>query len=293
MAQKQPPPGFNSSGNISDPSAFVEDILIKHSKISLIGAQRAFKEYPTFKEDKTTSGNLMDNNTDGSKKYQSIDSLKLTRVSASGAKNCCWFDSFLYCMSLKYRKMNYIQRQQTYINFRNYITKNKEEIKKYIPSSYDIIKPILDEDLTDKNKEKEIDSATGFGIAWYFGVNLIYIRYKDTNVTIICDYAYQSPDCKTIIMNYTGNHFEPVGILGLDPESKFSEKESTFLFDWSDSALCPLKTIQTKCKEENPSFDKIWTEPSSCETPAPSGGKRRKTRKARRSKRKATKSRRR
>jgi hypothetical protein len=302
MGSKQPPPGFNSSGNISDPSAFVEDFITKnYPKFTGMLRIATIKPYKPVYKKISSSKMLADGQTD--KEYELLETIKLARIAASGVNNCCWFDSFLQCTSPKYRKLDSASRKLIREAFRAACGQDKtiNDIIKVLPSfmnpdtGLEVTKDKLKTDIT--NLTKDIDWIHGYAIAWYFGVNLIYIIREENQVKVQCQTSYQSPDCKTILVYHTGNHFEPVGVLGLNSENKVVEKESKFLFAWSDSALCALKKLNAPCKEINPFFDTTWSEPTSCETPPPSGGKRyrkiRKTRKVRTTKRKSVKSRRR
>jgi hypothetical protein len=301
MASKPPPPGFNSSGNINNPTAFIEDFITKNfNKFTGMVRVSSIKSYkPVYK--KTTSSKML---ADGKeeKEYETLETINLTRIAASGVNNCCWFDTFLQCTSPNYRKLDSPSRKLIREAFRAACGQEKtiNEIIKVLPSfmkpdfGLEITKEKLTTDIT--NLTKDIDWIHGYAIAWYFGVNLIYLVREDNQVKVQCQTSYQSPDCKTILIYHTGNHFEPVGVLSLDATTKLNEKESKFLFAWSDSALCGLKQLNEPCKENNPFFDTTWSEPSSCPTTnsskPTSGGKRRKTRKMRKSKRKTTKSRR-
>jgi hypothetical protein len=262
-------PGFSADGTfIENPTALLEATIF-----SLPGAARganAAKKAPLFNEilNLNETGNLGEYPT---KSFQKIPILNLSRVSSSGAGLNCWFDSFLQCMSPKYRSIDINRRSALRDEFRNFIgTTLKESILAQRPS-------FLTKAPFEVTNEKfisnvlatgtEIEWLNGFLIAWYFGVNLIYVHRDSSGILqIACETSYQSPDCKTIIINHNGNHFEPIGkvVVGADKKLVEGESGSKFLFSWSDKELCNLKELNTMC-HGNRHINSIWTQPTACE----------------------------
>lgn len=252
-------PGFADDGlTIDDPVAVVETVV--RSGIRQSGQFRVIQTPPTFEKYGTNlPANII--NTPGLspstyiqmlseeadrniKSYLAIPTIEsFTRISASGNKNICWFDSFLMCMSPSYRGLSLKNRPKVVSGFRNWCRLRQDKILAQIPSfiSQEFVN-IFKNDLN--NQSGPIEAHTGFMIAWYFGVNIIYYILNNEGVFIFNDpfINYQSPDCKTIFMIHSEEsfHFEPLGILGLTPDNKYNEATSTFLFKWSDDKLCAL-----------------------------------------------------
>ncbi len=304
-------PGFSADGKfIENPTALLEATVP-----GLTGAARAAEvamAAPTFRTiegSSLASGMLSQTSTE--KTVQELPSIGLSRVSSSGAGLNCWFDSFLQCMSPKYRSLDLARRTDIRVGFRKYLGQEKvlNAILAQKPAlmnhpAFDFTDEKFKNDvrLESKNSSgnpisKDLDYTSGFLIAWYFGVNLIYLKrlhFPKENryeLDVVCETSYQSPDCKTIIMcNMGGYHFEPVGKVVLDSNQKLLEGENgtKFLFSWVDKELCKLKEFNnTRRCDLYPK----WSVPTACVE----GGRRhirRKTRKLKKRTRKSTKSRR-
>lgn len=254
---------------------------------------------------------------DNQKEYQVIPSLGLTRISADGNGNC-FFDSFLTIMSPTYRTLSIEQRRPVMAAFRKWCETNSQSIIQSIPkkilsekfASYsdttgDKLKAELNRrvnttiNVRQKNSsgknvivkkpvviDEEIDFEVGYLIAWYFGINLVFLAtpehhdmYPDsTNYEALCNTAYQSPSCKVGFIAFSGNHFEPLIDAKFTEDGKLNEKDTAFLFQWQDPRLCLVKTVAERCLE-GPYSDtyKSWTEPGCA---AAGGGKRRRHRRA-------------
>lgn len=238
-------PGFAEDGlAIIDPVAVIETVIKTQLKRTT-GILRSRKLAPTYEVSKypTTYTNMLVNDyAKNIKTYLEIpDAKPFVRISTSARKNGCWFDSFLSCMSPTYRSISLDNRDIVASSFRNWCRVKQDKLIEQIP---EFIKPFFNVDDFKMNLDamnKEIDAMTGFMIAWYFGVNIVYI-VLDKNGFKIDKNAYQSHDCKTIfILNIIdSNHYEPLGILGLTTDNKYNEETSTFLFEWTDQRLCKL-----------------------------------------------------
>jgi hypothetical protein len=247
--------GISPDGmQITNPTLFLESVLQR-----IPGVKGLTSAPPRFEQGANASytGILGQTSQDNLKSYQSIPSLKLSRISASGYNNCCFFDSFLTCMSPIYRGLSLQNRQMVFVAFRNWCAVNSDKILEQAP---EFVKKLID--LTSVKEEIvnlniEIDYLTGFIIAWFFGVNCVFIsKPRDRNIaskytwSIVCESSYQSPDCKTIFMINTlpltagaAGHYEPLGTLSLNEADQLDESKSKFLFDWTDRDLCKIKTI--------------------------------------------------
>jgi hypothetical protein len=299
-------PGFSADGTfIENPTALLEATVP-----GLTGAARganAAKSSPIFEKIKGTSlANDMLGEKSNQKTFQDLPGIGLSRVSASAENLNCWFDSFLQCMSPKYRSLDLTGRGKIRVGFRKYL--GQENVLNAIlaqkPTKHETFTLVFT-DFTDEKFKKDIrgetveagrsrtdlDSLSGFLIAWYFGVNLIYLkRNSEDTLEMVCETAYQSPDCKTIFMcNIGAYHFEPVGKVVLTDDRKLLEGDggSKFLFSWTDTDLCALKGLSMRCKGYPE-----WTVSASC---APTNGtqqggrrKRRTMKKRRLTKRKRT-----
>ena len=271
-------PGFSADGTfIENPTALLEAVVP-----DLTGAARAAnasKSAPVFRKVEGTSlaSGMLEENPN-QKTFQTLPGLGLSRVSASGAALNCWFDSFLQCMSPKYRHLDLARRGDIRKKFRDYL--GQETVVSSVfaqrPTRNETINLVFTDFTEDKFKKdirgetivngrpaRDLDSLTGFLIAWYFGVNLIYLKRSPQNtLEMVCETAYQSPDCKTILMcNIGAYHFEPVGKVVLTDDGKLLEGdgESKFLFSWTDTDLCTLKGLSMQCKGYPE-----WTVPVSC-----------------------------
>jgi hypothetical protein len=296
-------PGFSTDGKfIENPTKLLEE-----SVPGLTGAARAAeaaKAAPTFRTlegSSLASGMLSETPTE--KTVQALPGIGLSRVSASGAALNCWFDSFLQCMSPRYRSLDLKRRNELRVGFRKYLGQEKvlNAILAQKPTKHETFTLVFT-DFTDEKFKKDVrgetveagraltdlDSLSGFLIAWYFGVNLIYLRRTPQNeLAMMCETAYQSPDCKTIIMcNIGGYHYEPVGTVVLTDDSKLLEGEggSKFLFSWTDKELCKLNRLSKSCTGYPE-----WTLPTGC---TEGGRRRRKTRKLKKRSRKTKRGRR-
>jgi hypothetical protein len=289
-------PGFTGN-NITNPTEFLESVLERLPGVpALFRAATGGGEAPTFVENNESSGNLI-NDDEGNKLYQTIPYLGMARVSASGADNCCFFDSFLFCMSPKYRKLSIPNREIVFKLFRSWCNSNSKRIlatanKQMVNTlsetqglavnggkrNLQLAEQSIEKDFT--SKINAIGIATGWVIAWYFGVNLIYMyqnEYPGKNVNmsyphylIHCPTAYQSQDCKTIIIRQGVNHFESIGTVGIT-NNKLNESNSKFLYEWTDSRLCALKTFAKKvCQEAKGLLYKTWKFPEVCNDDNPS-----------------------
>jgi hypothetical protein len=305
-------PGFSADGTfIENPTKLLEE-----SVPGLTGAARmaaVTKVAPTFRILEGTSlASGMLSETPTEKTVQELPRINLSRVSASGAALNCWFDSFLQCMSPKYRSLDLARRNDIRVGFRKYlgqekvlnaILAQKPALMNHPALDFTDAKFINDIRLETKNAkgtiiQKDLDYTSGFLIAWYFGVNLIYLKRlhfpkEDRyDLDVICETSYQSPDCKTIIMcNIGGYHFEPVGKVVLTDDSKLLEGEggSKFLFSWEDKELCSLKEFNNTLQCD---LYPKWSAPTICTVGGRRGRIRRKTRKLTKRTRKTKKSRR-
>ena len=271
--------GFSDDGlSIINPRAFVEYIL--KNRLYKSALFRTIKP-PTFVPRETTvpaelaefpniksnyspnfSGMLDEQISKNEKSYLQIPNFgSFTRISASGINNCCWFDSFLSCISPAYRSISLENRQEAFTAFRSWCSKNSDKILSQKPA-------ILNAFYTNQEFVDELQSSTseisvlaGFLIAWFFGVNIIYIKLEPSGPIIDTLMSTQSPDCKTIFMIHIGGsgagaHYEPVGILGLTADQKLDESTSTFIFDWSDQRICQMQNLPItwtlpRCKDTN------------------------------------------
>jgi hypothetical protein len=293
-------PGFSADGTfIENPTKLLEE-----SVPGLTGAARmaaVTKVAPTFRTLEGTSlASGMLSETPTEKTVQELPRINLSRVSASGAALNCWFDSFLQCMSPNYRSLDLARRTELRVGFRKYL--GQEPVLNAIlaqkPTKHETFQLIFTDFTDDKFKKDvrgetieagraltDLDSLSGFLIAWYFGVNLMYLRRtRENELVMMCETAYQSPDCKTILMcNIGGYHYEPVGTVVLTDDSKLLEGEggSKFLFSWTDKELCKLKGLSKTC-----SGYPEWTLPTACVE----GGRRRIRRKTRKLKKRTRKS---
>lgn len=283
------------------PTQFLESILGRIpglKKVMELAPQPP--RFEMIKQNSSYTGILPQGNA---KTYQTISSLKLSRVSASGYNNCCFFDSFLSCMSPKYRSLSLQNRQMVFVAFRNWCAVNSEKILEQVP---EFIKKLVDvKTIKDEivNLNIEIDYLTGLVIAWFFGVNCVFItKPRDKNIAskytwaVVCESAYQSPECSTIFMINTlpltegaAGHYEPLGTLSLKEDGRLDEMKSKFLFGWTDRDLCKIKTICNEICKPTDFLPEVggWNLP-----PCLEGGSKKRTRRVRIRKSRKTRSRR-
>jgi hypothetical protein len=243
------------------PVKYLETILLNRREDRTAGILRTgnVKSSPIFVQ-QPTSGELQEDNTANSKSYLQIPSFgQFTRISASGDKNNCWFDAFLCCMSPKYRMLSLNNRQIVVQGFRNLCRENVGNIAKEMPSI--LTKKYTPENLAEEltaTPPREISMLAGFAIAWYFGVNIIYINIGNAGAVLDTTLPVQSQDCKTIFIGRVGeDHYEPVGILVIE-NTKLDETRSAFVFEWIDKTICEI-----------PNRPADWTLPTCAPVPAP------------------------
>ncbi len=248
-----PIPGWNAGKTrIENPTLFLESVLETLPGVkALFDAAATKDERPTFT--KVTGELGIDDSTKNQKKYMDMPILNLSRLSSSGDDSHCWFDSFLQCMSPKYRTLSNANRNTVFHEFRLWCRTNKDILYKVSPNKiynseelaqeYLISKAEFMSDLT--NTGSFINAMTGFVIAWYFGVNVVYIYTNSGNLEISNQSAYQSETCKTIFIYFIRNHFEPIGAFNVDSTNKQDETRSKLLFDWTDPRLCAMKVLST------------------------------------------------
>jgi hypothetical protein len=256
-------PGFSADGlSIENPTLFLQSILppLKAS------------EPPTLQKASNTASMLIDPINQNIKFFESTSIPGLSRISSSAYNNCCWFDTFLYCMIPDYRATSITDRIPIFKAFREWCTNHAEKILAEAPSFMN--KPGLSDAITQfktnvGNLKSEIDWLSGFLIAWYFGVNLIYVNQPYKGIyALVCETAYQSPDCKVILMNLsqstasTARHYEPIGNLNFNTE---------FIFDWKEentpgsNALCYLKQFkELVCDKSGFKIHASWKYPKKC-----------------------------
>lgn len=264
-----PIPGFSADGlSIENPTLFLQSILPRINPT----------EPPTIQK-ATATPMLIDPTGENIKFFEKIQIPYATRISSSAYNNCCWFDSFLYCMIPEYRATSITNRIPIFQAFRKWCVKHADQILKEAPTFMnkeglsDAI-PFFKENVG--NLTSEIDSLSGFLIAWYFGVNLIYVNQPYKGIyALVCETAYQSPDCKVILMNLSqgsvANHYEPIGIVYLNTKNQLDENDSTFMFDWKEEGtqgygtLCYLKHFKEHvCDKSELKYHANWKYPKTC-----------------------------
>lgn len=262
MAELQ---GFAPDGlTIEDPERYVQSVLLRLvNQVPRISGSWRKMNPPTLEEftgaaDELTT--LIEMTKDNMKQFVEVPDVGLRRLSASGILNCCWFDAFLQCMSKQYNNLPLNDRVEVRKRFRVWCNDHVEEILAQIPR--DVFPAGPADYLTDdqiradlSDTEDEIDAQTGMFIAWYFGVNCIVVHKQAGEYLVECQNAYQSPECKTIVIYYENAHFEPMGKFELDSNNKMTNAK--FLFDWSDTDLCILKNLSMACENIDP-----WTAPT-------------------------------
>lgn len=271
--------GFAEDGlTITDPAKVVTSVLFKllnKQRKILLPAWRKPNQDPLYEpynaQVEPYPSMLSESKIDNTKDYFKEDTVGLTRVSASAARNCCWFDAFLMCISPSYREKSFDLRESVRFAFREWCRTNVNAIIAQIPreifsEAYGYPSDLyITQDLADT--DTDIDAMTGLFIAWYFGVNCIYVyrEARSTTPSIVCQSAYQSPECKTIIIYHSGNHFEPMGTFTVGANKHMTNAK--FLFDWDDAELCQLKALSAVC---NPAGSRLadvlpqWTNPQRC-----------------------------
>jgi hypothetical protein len=248
-----------SRGTIDEPDEFLYKTALSKLETAVF---RIKQELPSLKLAPTTvTRNLVQ--TEKEKLYQPLEGTGLARVSANGSKNGCWFDAFLTALSNKYRNLSLKSRIEIETLFRQWCAAepNVSAIHAAAPNFLKKagICPKLDAFKASLGaNKKEIDELDGYLIAWYFGVNLIYLKRDDASkqIQIVCNTSYQSPDCQCIFVFHTGNHFEPCSVV-TDGQA---EKDLEYLFDWSDTTLCQLQIVSKQCT--NDLFDTSWVKPN-------------------------------
>jgi hypothetical protein len=265
-------PGFSADGIfIENPSLFLQSIVSIPKSINP----------PKF--EKNTRASLLIDTRVNSKLVESTNIPGLSRISSSAENNCCWFDSFLQCMIPAYRSLSIETRIPIFKAFRAWCAKD-ENIKKILNEAPSFMnKSGLSDVLIQfkgnvQNLTSEIDWLSGFLIAWYFGVNLIYVNqpYKGL-YALVCETAYQSPNCSSIIMNLSessassAKHYEPIGIISLNNQSMLDELKSRFIFNWKEEntpgsdALCYLKLFkELVCDKSGFKIHDSWKYPKNC-----------------------------
>lgn len=309
QARKPIPPGMaeNSAGiSIIDPILYVETIISSIRKGGIAGILRSgrqstspiFTNHPTSPPSNVQltpnlqtmysenyDGILSEETSTNIKTYLQLPSFgEFTRISASGYNNNCWFDSFLCCMSPRYRMLTLTQRQEVTQAFRNLCNENIRKIVNEMPTLLKELYPETELQYELSTPMREISMLAGFAIAWYFGVNIIYIKFEPTGPIIDTTMSIQSPDCKTIFMCHTGGmtgsaHYEPVGILGLTND-RLDEKKSTFVFEWTDTRICqmpnrPAEWVQPNCSTNSNAGSIVSANTNNTARRASIGGKRR------------------
>jgi len=242
---------------IEDPGQYLETTVLSSFETAVF---RTKNRLPSLKL-ATVSGNLVQ--TEQEKFYQPLEGTGLARVSANGSRNGCWFDAFLTALSAKYRNLSLKNRIEIETLFRKWCAAepNVSAIHKAAPNflkKADLC-PKLDAFKASLGADKqEIDELDGYLIAWYFGVNLIYLKRDEASkqIQIVCNTSYQSPDCSCIFIYHTGNHFEPCTVVA-DGQT---EKDLEYLFQWDDRTLCKLQTLSKQCT--NDLFDTSWVKPN-------------------------------
>ena len=258
MANKLP--NTSTSTNIDDPSTFLDDTVLSTFETAIFRMPN--QSLPTLK----LAPNTMVNNlvqTEQEKFYQPLEGTGLARVSANGSKNGCWFDAFLTAVSTKYKSLSLKNRSDIETMFRKWCAAEPHvnAIHKAAPNFLKKagLCPALDAFKASLGADKqEIDELDGYLIAWYFGVNLVYLKHDDASkqIKIVCNTSYQSPDCSCIFLYHTGNHFEPCTVVA-DGQA---EKGLEYLFQWDDRILCQLQTLSKQCT--NDLFDTSWVKPN-------------------------------
>jgi hypothetical protein len=257
--------GFAPDGlTIENPEQYVNSVLMRlvNQIPRIIGQWRKINP-PTLEEytgpaDELTT--LIEMPKDNMKQFVEVPEVGLRRLSASAISNCCWFDAFLQCMSVQYNNLPLNDRVEVRKRFRKWCNEHVEHIIAQIPRDVFPTGPggyLTDDeiraDLSDT--EDEIDAQTGMFIAWYFGVNCIVVHRQAGEYLVECQIAYQSPECKTIVIYFENAHFEPMGKFAV--ASNNTMMNDKFLFDWSDTDLCLLKDVSMKCTAME-----AWTEPT-------------------------------
>jgi hypothetical protein len=282
MAKKQVPFGFAEDGlTITNPTGVVINVVdAMLRRINLLIAWRKDTTEPIY-----TAYNpaiepiprmLAEVPKDNEKTYFLEQEVGLKRVSASATNNCCWFDAFLTAMYPDYRKKSFGMRQQMRELFRGWCAEHTNDILAQIPrdifstgNGYSSDQEVISEIA---NLSQEIDAITGFFIAWYFGVNCVYIHREGgkSNVSVLCTSAYKSDECKTLVIYNTGNHFEPMGVFEI---VNGKMQNATFMFDWSDPRLCKLIELGSTCNPRGGLLANVlpqWQVPAYCPD-APTG----------------------
>lgn len=286
MTATRIPPGWNTTGKkISDPIAFVESIV----EPIIQQTPRLDSRVPTYTQTKNENHSdiLSFDATRSVYDYEEIPSFGLTRISADGDSNNCWFDSFLFCMSPSYRALSIMNRKSIRNHFRKWCAENVKTIYESVPSVIrssvefsDIDQPLLEVDF--KNPKKEIDTLEGFMIAWFFGVNCIVFATPGMHPDVsesneyepICETMFQSPNCKVICMAFSGNHYEPL-VRATFSGTSLLEKDTTTLFSWNDPQLCkPIQKALSRCNQAEFGIMKEYPWKVTCAT---SGGRRRRS----------------
>lgn len=276
-------PGFNASGrHIVDPSAYLDYVLMNELQEGerMLQTDVNAGEMPSIaKSPKPGDVMLPSSVKKNAKSYQTIPFVGLARVASSPDDNHCWFDSFLTCISKKYNMLNLQKRDNVVKGFRKWCSReeNLSKIIKGFPKKiYKIKSEAPSEELlrTDiSTLDGFIDARTGFAIAWFFGVNCIYIHQdEEENIVLECQTSYQSPDCKVVFIYHTGNHFEPIGLLSEDDikvGKKYKVENIKFLFQWNDPALCNVKYMNKLCGGKDAFvMDSSWEKPTECGAPS-------------------------
>ena len=246
-------------GKIADPVRLVESVF----EFEGINIPKGSKKPSFVQFDKDVNKNTVTNNL---KKFELLPDIgtSFACVFADISGGNSWFDAFLMSMSPKYRNLSVKDRQGVAQGFRKECAKISDLILEQIPDdffdAFDVDAKKIEGFKSELEGSKDINMGFGFFIAWYFGLNLVYLIQPPSGHEIISASCYQSEECHAIFMKKHLNRFNAVVVLNLDKE-EYDEEESTSVFEWTDKRLCKLKELSTKV--ENDYIDTSWYFPIS------------------------------
>jgi hypothetical protein len=242
-------------GKIADPVSLVESVY----EIEDITLPKSNK--PTFVQyESDANKNTVKNN---SKKFELLPDLPgFACVYADIHGGNSWFDAFLMIMSPKYRNLSVQDRHNVAQGFRKECTRISDSILNQIPDEFFVAFKVDAKNFkSELGGSKEINMGFGFFIAWYFGLNLVYLEQIPDGHEIVAPSCYQSEECHAIFMKKYLDRFNAVVVLNLDMEI-YNEEESTSVFKWADKRLCKLRKLSESVDKNTP-IDTHWEFPIS------------------------------
>jgi hypothetical protein len=243
-------------GKIADPVRLVESVFeFEGINIPKGSKKPSFVQYEDDVNKDTVKHNL--------KKFELLPDIgtSFACVFTDIREGNSWFDAFLTIISPKYRDLSVQDRSGVAKGFRKECARISDSIMEQIPDNFfDAFNVDAKKFKSEIEGSKDINMGFGFFIAWYFGLNLVYLEQTPDGHEIIAPSCYQSEECHAIFMKTHLDRFNSIVVLNLDKE-EYDEEESTSVFEWTDKRLCKLKELSKEVKKTI--IDTRWDFPTS------------------------------